>query len=391
MTASPTLTDYFHIDSLFSEEHLMIRSTIRSFVNKEVRPYIENAAQLQQEIPDLMPKLGAIGAFGSYIPTKYGGMGLDYTSYGLIMQELEAGDSAIRSAASVQSSLVMYPIWEFGSEAQKIKYLPNLATGKWIGAFGLTEPNHGSDPASMETKLMKIKNGQYLLNGSKMWITNAPHCDVAIVWARDEENKIKGVIVEKDMPGFVREEITGKWSLRASKTGSLFFENVRVSEAQILPNVSSMKGPLSCLNSARYGISWGVLGAAIECYSIALKYAIERTQFGKPIATYQLQQKKLAEMLTEISKAQLLCWRLGVLKDKGEANPEQISMVKRNNVKIALDIARESRQILGAMGIVGDYPVMRHMMNLESVITYEGTHDIHLLITGKDITGYSAF
>lgn len=391
MTASHISTDYFHLDSLYSEEHLMIRSSIRSFVNKEIRPFIEEAAQQNREIPDLMHKLGAIGAFGCYIPIEYGGMGLDYTSYGLIMQELETGDSAIRSTASVQSSLVMFPIWKFGSEAQKLKYLPKLAAGELIGAFGLTEPNHGSDPASMETRLIKTKNGDYLLNGSKLWITNAPYCDVAIVWARDEENKIRGVIVEKAMKGFVREEIGSKWSLRASKTGSLFFENVQISEDHILPNVSSMKGPLSCLNSARYGISWGVVGAAIDCYSTALQYAKERIQFGKPIATYQLQQKKLAEMLTEITKAQLMCWRLGVLKDQGEARPEQISMTKRNNVKIALDIARDSRQVLGAMGVVGDYPIMRHMMNLESVITYEGTHDIHLLITGKDITGYSAF
>lgn len=391
MTASHISTDYFHLDSLYSEEHLMIRSSIRSFVNKEIRPFIEEAAQQNREIPDLMHKLGAIGAFGCYIPIEYGGMGLDYTSYGLIMQELETGDSAIRSTASVQSSLVMFPIWKFGSEAQKLKYLPKLAAGELIGAFGLTEPNHGSDPASMETRLIKTKNGHYLLNGSKLWITNAPYCDVAIVWARDEENKIRGVIVEKAMKGFVREEIGSKWSLRASKTGSLFFENVQISEDHILPNVSSMKGPLSCLNSARYGISWGVVGAAIDCYSTALQYAKERIQFGNPIATYQLQQKKLAEMLTEITKAQLMCWRLGVLKDQGEARPEQISMTKRNNVKIALDIARDSRQVLGAMGVVGDYPIMRHMMNLESVITYEGTHDIHLLITGKDITGYSAF
>lgn len=391
MTASHISTDYFHLDSLYSEEHLMIRSSIRSFVNKEIRPFIEEAAQQNREIPDLMHKLGAIGAFGCYIPIEYGGMGLDYTSYGLIMQELETGDSAIRSTASVQSSLVMFPIWKFGSEAQKLKYLPKLAAGELIGAFGLTEPNHGSDPASMETRLIKTKNGHYLLNGSKLWITNAPYCDVAIVWAKDEKNKIRGVIVEKAMKGFVREEIGSKWSLRASKTGSLFFENVQISEDHILPNVSSMKGPLSCLNSARYGISWGVVGAAIDCYSTALQYAKERIQFGNPIATYQLQQKKLAEMLTEITKAQLMCWRLGVLKDQGEARPEQISMTKRNNVKIALDIARDSRQVLGAMGVVGDYPIMRHMMNLESVITYEGTHDIHLLITGKDITGYSAF
>ncbi|MGJ1433532.1 acyl-CoA dehydrogenase family protein [Sphingobacterium spiritivorum] len=382
--------DYFQIDELLSEEQLMIRNTVREFVNKEIRPVVDEAAQQHNDIPGLMQKLGAIGALGPYIPQEYGGAGLDQLSYGLIMQELEAGDSAVRSAASVQSSLVMFPIYTYGSEEQKRKFLPKLATGELIGSFGLTEPNHGSDPGAMETRLSKDGDG-YILNGAKMWITNAPVCDLAVVWARDDEGKVKGIIVERGMTGFTTPETHNKWSLRASKTGELIFENVRIPQANILPEVSSMKGPLSCLNSARYGISWGVIGAATDCYQTALRYSLERQQFGKPIASYQLQQKKLAEFLTEITKAQLLSWRLGVLKNEGKATPQQISMAKRNNVNMALQIARESRQMLGAMGIVGEFPIMRHMMNLESVITYEGTHDIHLLITGQDITGISAF
>ncbi|MGJ1264625.1 acyl-CoA dehydrogenase family protein [Sphingobacterium spiritivorum] len=382
--------DYFQIDELLSEEQLMIRNTVREFVNKEIRPVIDEAAQQHKDIPGLMQKLGAIGALGPYIPQEYGGAGLDQLSYGLIMQELEAGDSAVRSAASVQSSLVMFPIYTYGSEEQKRKFLPKLATGELIGSFGLTEPNHGSDPGAMETRLSKDGDG-YILNGAKMWITNASVCDLAVVWARDEEGKVKGIIVERGMNGFTTPETHNKWSLRASKTGELIFEDVRIPQANILPDVSSMKGPLSCLNSARYGISWGVIGAAVDCYQTALRYSLERQQFGKPVASYQLQQKKLAEFLTEITKAQLLSWRLGVLKNEGKATPQQISMAKRNNVNMALQVARESRQMLGAMGIVGDFPIMRHMMNLESVITYEGTHDIHLLITGQDITGISAF
>ncbi len=383
-------TDYFKIDDLLTDEHKLIRQSVRDFVDNEIKPIIDDAAQHHKDIPDLMKKLGAIGALGPYIPEEYGGAGLDQMSYGLIMQELERGDSAVRSAASVQSSLVMYPIYTFGSEEQKRKYLPKLASGEFIGSFGLTEPNHGSNPGGMETRL--TKNGDhYLLNGAKMWITNSPICDIAVVWARDEEGKTRGIIVERGMQGFTTPETLNKWSLRASKTGELVFENVKIEESQILPEVKSLKGPLSCLNSARYGISWGVIGAAIDCYESALKYSLERNQFGKPIASYQLQQKKLAEFITEITKAQLLCWRLGSLKNENKATPEQISMAKRNNVKIAIDIARESRQIIGAMGIVGDFPMMRHAANLESVITYEGTHDVHLLITGADITGINAF
>lgn len=383
-------TDYFKIDDLLTEEHKLIRQSVRDFVDNEIKTVIDDAAQHHKDIPDLMKKLGAIGALGPYIPEEYGGAGLDQMSYGLIMQELERGDSAVRSAASVQSSLVMYPIFSFGSAEQKRKYLPKLASGEFVGSFGLTEPNHGSNPGGMETRL--TKNGDhYILNGAKMWITNSPICDIAVVWARDEEGKIRGVIVERGMQGFTTPETLNKWSLRASKTGELVFENVKIEESQILPEVSSLRGPLSCLNSARYGISWGVIGAAIDCYESALKYSLERTQFGKPIASYQLQQKKLAEFITEITKAQLLCWRLGTLKNENKATPEQISMAKRNNVKMAIDIARESRQIIGAMGIVGDFPMMRHAANLESVITYEGTHDVHLLITGADVTGINAF
>lgn len=383
-------TDYYLIDDLLTDEHKLIRNSVKDFVREQIKPVIDKHAQDHTEIPDLMKKLGAIGALGPYIPEEYGGAGLDQISYGLIMQELEAGDSAVRSAASVQSSLVMFPIFTYGSEEQKRKFLPKLASGEFIGCFGLTEPNHGSNPAGMETRLKKVGD-KYVLNGAKMWITNAPVCDLAVVWARTEDNKIAGVIVERGMPGFSTPETMNKWSLRASRTGELVFENVEISEENIFPDVDSLKGPLSCLNSARYGISWGAIGAAIDCYEVALKYALERQQFNKPLASYQLQQKKLAEFITEITKAQLLAWRLGTLKNEDRATPAQISMAKRNNVKMALDIARESRQILGAMGIVGEYPMMRHAANLESVITYEGTHDVHLLITGNDITGINAF
>ena len=385
-----SIPDYYLMDSLLTEEHLLIRQSVRDWVESFVMPQIDSAAQQHTDIPGLMQELGKIGALGPYIPEEYGGSGLDQISYGLIMQELERGDSAVRSAASVQSSLVMFPINEFGSEAQKHKYLPKLAPGEMIGAFGLTEPNHGSDPGSMETRI-EDKGDHYLLNGAKMWITNAPLCDIAVVWAKDESGKVRGVIVERDFEGFSTPETHNKWSLRASKTGELVFNNVKVPQENILPNVSGLKGPLSCLNSARYGISWGVIGAAIDCYCTAVQYSKERKQFGKPIASFQLQQKKLAEFLTEITKAQLLCLQLGNLKNEHKATPAHISMAKRNNVKMAIDIARESRQLLGGMGIMGEFPMMRHAANLESVITYEGTHDIHLLITGMDITGINAF
>ncbi|WP_018674565.1 acyl-CoA dehydrogenase family protein [Riemerella columbina] len=385
-----SIPDYYGIDDLLTDEHRLIRGSVRDWVESFIMPKIDDAAQHHKEIPNLMKELGNIGTLGPYIPEEYGGAGLDQISYGLIMQELERGDSAIRSAASVQSSLVMFPIYEFGSEAQKKKYLPQLASGDLVGAFGLTEPNHGSNPAGMETHFRE--EGDYLiLNGAKMWITNAPICDIAIVWAKGEDGTIRGMIVERGMEGFTTPETLNKWSLRASKTGELVFREVKVPKDNVLPNVKGLKGPLSCLNSARYGISWGVIGAAIDCYCTALQYAQERSQFGRPIAGFQLQQKKLAEFLTEITKSQLLSWRLGQLKNKHQATPAQISMAKRNNVKMAIDIARESRQMLGGMGIMGEFPMMRHAANLESVITYEGTHDIHLLITGMDITGINAF
>lgn len=385
-----TIPDYFGIDQLLTEEHKLIRQSVREWVESFVMPKIDDAAQNHTDIPGLMKQLGNIGALGPYIPEEYGGAGLDQISYGLIMQELERGDSAVRSAASVQSSLVMFPINEFGSEEQKRKFLPQLATGEMIGAFGLTEPNHGSDPGSMET-YYKEDGDHLILNGAKMWITNAPLCDIAVVWAKGEDGKVRGLIVERGMEGFTTPETHNKWSLRASKTGELVFSNVRVPKENLLPKVEGLKGPLSCLNSARYGISWGVIGAAIDCYCTAVQYSKERKQFGKPIASFQLQQKKLAEFLTEITKAQLLCLQLGNLKNEHKASPAQISMAKRNNVKMAIEIARESRQILGGMGIMGEFPMMRHAANLESVITYEGTHDIHLLITGLDITGINAF
>ena len=382
--------DYYQIDDLLTEEQLLIRDTVRAWVKKEVTPIIEDYAQRAAFPKHLIKGLGEIGAFGPYIPVEYGGGGMDQITYGLIMQEIERGDSGIRSTASVQSSLVMYPIYKFGSEEQRMKYLPKLATGEMMGCFGLTEPDSGSDPSSMITNI-KDMGDHYLLNGAKMWISNSPFADIAVVWAKNDEGKIRGIIVERGMEGFTTPETHDKWSLRASATGELVFDNVKVPKENLLPNIEGLKGPLSCLNSARYGIAWGVIGAAMDCYDSALRYSKERVQFGKPIAGFQLQQKKLAEMITEITKAQLLCWRLGVLRNEDRATAAQISMAKRNNVNMALEIARDARQMHGGMGITGEYPIMRHMMNLESVVTYEGTHDIHLLITGMDITGLNAF
>lgn len=382
--------DYYLLDELLTDEHKLIRDSAREWVKREVSPIIEEYAQKAEYPTQLTKGLAEIGAFGPYIPQEYGGAGLDQISYGLIMQELERGDSGIRSAASVQSSLVMYPIYKYGNEAQRQKYLPKLAAGEFIGSFGLTEPDHGSNPGGMITNF-KDKGDHYLLNGAKMWITNSPVCDVAVVWAKNEEGRIHGLIVERGMEGFTTPETHGKWSLRASKTGELVFDNVKVPKENLLPNKSGLGAPLGCLDSARYGIAWGAIGAAMDCYDSALRYSQERIQFDVPIASFQLVQKKLSEMITEITKAQMLTWRLGVLKNEGRASTQQISMAKRNNVDMALKIAREARQIHGGMGITGEYPIMRHMMNLESVITYEGTHDIHLLITGMDITGISAF
>jgi len=382
--------DYYFLDDLLSDEHKLVRDAAREWTKRAVSPIIEDAAQKAEFPTSIINGLAEIGAFGPYIPEEYGGAGLDQISYGLIMQEIERGDSGVRSTASVQSSLVMYPIYKFGSEEQKRKYLPKLASGELMGCFGLTEPNHGSNPGGMETKL-KDMGDYYLLNGAKMWISNAPFADIAVVWAKDETNRIKGLIVERGMEGFTTPETHNKWSLRASATGELIFDNVKIPKDYILPNKDGLGAPLMCLDSARYGIAWGAIGAAMDCYDTALRYAKERSQFGKPIASFQLQQKKLAEMITEITKAQFLTFRLGQLRNEGRATSAHISMAKRNNVNMALEIAREARQVLGAMGITGDYSIMRHMMNLESVITYEGTHDIHLLITGLDITGIPAF
>ncbi|MBU7571039.1 acyl-CoA dehydrogenase family protein [Flavobacterium sp. 38-13] len=382
--------DYYLLDELLSDEHKMVRDAAREWVKREVSPIIEEYAQKAEFPNQIINGLAEIGAFGPYIPEEYGGAGLDQISYGLIMQEIERGDSGVRSTASVQSSLVMYPIWKYGNEEQRMKYLPKLASGEFIGCFGLTEPDFGSNPGGMVTNF-KDKGDHYLLNGAKMWISNAPFADIAVVWAKDEAGRIHGLIVERGMEGFTTPETHNKWSLRASATGELIFDNVKVPKENLLPNKSGLGAPLGCLDSARYGIAWGAIGAAMDCYDTALRYAKERIQFDKPIAGTQLQQKKLAEMITEITKAQLLTWRLGVLRNEGKATSAQISMAKRNNVDMAINIAREARQILGGMGITGEYSIMRHMMNLESVITYEGTHDIHLLITGMDITGIPAF
>jgi len=392
-----TSPDYFNVDELLTEEQKLIRESVRNYVKKEISPIIEEYAQKAEFPEHIIKQLGDLGCFGPTIPVEYGGGGLDYISYGLMMQELERGDSGVRSAASVQGSLVMFPIYAYGSEEQRKKFLPKLATGEWLGCFGLTEPDHGSDPGGMLTNFKPAPpeggdaGDHVILNGAKMWISNAPFSQVAVVWAKNEEGEIQGLIVERGMKGFSTPTTHGKWSLRASATGELVFDNVRVPKANIFPKVKGLKGPLGCLTKARYGIAWGAIGAAMDCYDTALRYSKEREQFGKPIGAFQLQQKKLAEMITEITKAQLLNWRLGVLMNEGKATPQQVSMAKRNACEVATNICRDARQILGAMGITGEYPVMRHMMNLESVITYEGTHDIHLLITGMDVTGFNAF
>ncbi|MCW3122710.1 MAG: acyl-CoA dehydrogenase [Flavipsychrobacter sp.] len=382
--------DYYLVDELLTDEHKLIRDSVRAYVKKEISPIIEEYAQKAEFPKQIIKGLGDLGCFGPFVPQKYGGAGLDYISYGIMMQELERGDSGVRSTASVQGSLVMFPIYKFGSEEQKHKYLPKLASGEWMGCFGLTEPNHGSNPAGMLTSF-KDAGDHVILNGSKMWISNAPFADIAVVWAKDENGDIRGLVVERGMEGFTTPETHGKWSLRASATGELVFDNVKVPKANIFPEIKGLKGPLTCLSSARYGIAWGALGCAMDCYDTALRYSKQRIQFGKPIAGFQLTQKKLAEMITEITKSQLLNWRLGVLRNEDRATPAQISMAKRNSCDIALKVSREARQILGGMGITGEFSIMRHMMNLESVVTYEGTHDIHLLITGMDVTGINAF
>jgi glutaryl-CoA dehydrogenase len=386
-------TDFYDISSLLTEEQRMIRDTVRDFVVAEVLPIIEEHNQAMTFPTELIPKIASLGLLGPSLPEKYGCAGLDSISYGLINQELERGDSSIRSFSSVQSSLVMYPIYAYGSEEQRMKWLPQLASGKAIGCFGLTEPDHGSDPGGMVTMAKKVDGG-YNLNGAKMWITNGTISDVAVVWAKvdsDDSKSIRGFLVEKGMKGFTAPEMKGKYSLRASVTSELVFQDVFVPEENMLPNVLGLKGPLGCLTQARYGISWGAVGAAMACYESSVEYAKSRIQFGKPIARFQLVQAKLAEMLTEITKGQLLCLRLGQLKNDGKMKPAHVSMAKRNNVAMALDIARVARDIHGANGILGEYPIMRHMANLESVKTYEGTHDIHTLVLGQEITGIAAY
>lgn len=381
--------DYYDADDLLSQDEILVRNTVREFVDENVVPSIEQHYQAGTFPLDLIPKMADLGVLGSTLPAKYGCAEMNNVAYGLVMQELERGDSAIRSFASVQSALVMYPIYQFGSEQQKDHWLPKLASGKAIGCFGLTEPDFGSNPGDMITRAEK-KNGGFILNGAKMWITNGTIADVSVVWAK-LDGHIRGFLVEKGTKGFTAPEMTGKHSLRASVTSELVFQDCFIPEENILPKSGDLKSPLMCLSQARYGIAWGAVGAAMGCYDTALNYAKSRIQFAKPIASFQLVQQKLVYMVTEITKAQLLCLQLGRLKDKGKARFNQISMAKRDNVFQALEIARLARDILGANGILGEYPIMRHMANLESVKTYEGTHDIHTLIIGQDITGISAF
>jgi len=381
--------DYYNMDDLLTEDEILVRNTVREFVDENVIPIIEKHYRAGTFPLDLVPKMAELGLFGSTLPSKYGGAEMNNVAYGLVMQELERGDSGVRSFASVQSGLVMYPIFTFGSDEQKDHWLPKLASGKAIGCFGLTEPDYGSNPGGMKTTAKRVKDG-FVLNGAKMWITNGTLADVAVVWAK-LDGEIKGFLVEKGTKGFEAPEMTGKHSLRASVTSELVFQDCLIPETNILPKSGGLKSPLMCLSQARYGIAWGAIGSAMACYDTALNYAKSRIQFDKPIAAFQLTQDKLVHMLTEITKAQLLCLQLGRLKDKGKARFTQISMAKRNNVYHALEIARMAREILGANGILDEYPVMRHSANLESVKTYEGTHEMHTLILGEDITGIGAF
>ena len=382
--------DYFDLDAQLPEEIRMARDAVRDWVDQEIVPTIEAHAMEATFSRDWMKQLGELGCFGPSLSVQNGGHGLSETGYGVLMRELERGDTAVRSMASVQGSLVMYPISAFGSDQQKKKYLKALGSGELIGCFGLTEPDHGSDPGGMETRLVSDGSG-YRLSGSKMWITNAPLADMAVIWAKNEAGKIQGLVLDMDRPGIRVETIKGKWSLRASSTGTIYLDDVAVSKEDLLPGATGLGYALKCLNKARFGISWGAIGSAVDCYHTALSYALEREQFDKVIGAFQLTQKKLAEMITAIAQAQLMAYRLGELADQGKVTSAQISMAKRSNVHTALQVAREARQILGAMGITSDYSVMRHMVNLETVITYEGTHDIHLLITGHDVTGIAAY
>ncbi|MBS1494048.1 MAG: acyl-CoA dehydrogenase family protein [Bacteroidetes bacterium] len=381
--------DYYLIDDLLTDEEKSIRDTVRDFVSNEVIPIIEKYNQDMKFPSKLVPKMAELGIFGPTLPVEYGGMGVNNVAYGLIMQELERGDSGVRSFASVQSSLVMYPIYSFGSEEQKKNWLPRLANGSAIGCFGLTEPDFGSNPGGMITKAEKVDGG-YLLNGAKMWITNGTVSDVAVVWAK-LDGKVRGFLVEKGTKGFSAPEMKGKLSLRASVTSELVFEDCLIPEENILPNSGGLKSPLSCLTQARYGIAWGVTGMAMGCYDTVLNYTKSRIMFGKPLAAFQLTQDKLAYMLTEITKAQLLNWRLAKIKDENKLRPQHVSLAKRNNCEIAKNIASMAREMMGANGILDEYPIMRHLNNIESVKTYEGTHEMHSLILGEDVTGFAAF
>lgn len=381
--------DYYNLDDLYTDEEKAIRDTVRDFVSNEVIPIIEKYNQDMKFPMQLIPKMAELGVFGPTLPVEYGGMGINNIAYGLIMQELERGDSGVRSFASVQSALVMYPIYSYGSEEQKKFWLPKLATAEKIGCFGLTEPDFGSNPGGMITKAEKVDGG-YLLNGAKMWITNGTIADVAVVWAK-LDGKVKGFLVEKGTKGFSAPETKGKLSLRASVTSELVFEDCLIAEENILPGSGGLKSPLSCLTQARYGIAWGVIGMAMHCYQTALDYSLSRIQFGKPLAGFQITQEKLAYMLTEITKAQLLLYRLAQMKDNGTMRPQHVSMAKRNNCEIAKTIASMAREMLGANGILDEYPIMRHLNNIESVKTYEGTHEMHTLILGEDVTGIAAF
>ena len=387
---STTDVDFFKLDTLLSDEEKLARQTVRSFVEDRVRPIIAACFEEGRFPRELIPEMAALGIYGANLPEKYGCAGVNNVTYGLITQELEAGDSGVRSFASVQGALCMYPIYEFGTEEQRTKWLPRMATGEVIGCFGLTEPNSGSDPGSMRTTAQKVAGG-WLLNGSKAWITNGAIADLAIVWAKTDEGVIRGFLVEKGTPGFSAPEMKHKLSLRASVTAELFFQDCLIPEENVLPGVKGLKGPLSCLTQARFGIAWGAIGAARDCYLTALNYAGQRIQFNRPLSGFQLTQKKLAEMVTEITKAQLLAYQLGRLKDAGLMDPVQVSMAKMNNVGMALECARTARGILGGNGITTDYSVMRHMCNLESVYTYEGTHEVHMLSIGRQVTGISAF
>ena len=382
--------DYYNLSDLLDENQKLIEESTSAWVNQFVRPVIDSAFNDSKSL-SLVKELSELGAFGLIIPEKYGGLGFDFLSYGLMMKELEKGDSSVRVVSSIQTSLVMYSIYKYGNEEQKRKYLPKLASGEILGSFAMSEPSHGSDISNMRTKF-EIRDEKIVILGSKLWIGNASNADISIVWAKNSNDKVQAIVVEtKNITNFKSTLIEGKMSFRSSHTGELFFDSSIVSKDQLLEKTKSIKDAYECLNIGRYAVAWGSLGIAEECYNIALKYAKEREQFGKPIAGKQLIQKKLVDMITEITKSQLVCYRLGKIMDSGKIDYRQISMAKRNNVKIASDIAKEARQILGGMGITSDFSIMRHMINLETLITYQGTNEMHLLITGRDITGIDAF